>query len=79
MCVEQYGRGTFLVHCHGETIAWADSREFVMGCPCNGMRPYQDFIDSHAEQIAEYLNARAKQLAEHAEKMKVQPNERIRS
>lgn len=48
-----------------------NGKEFVLGCPCNGLRSYQDFIDAHAEQIAEYLNARAARLAEHAEKMKV--------
>lgn len=30
---------------------------------------FLDFIDSHAEQIAEYLNARAKALREHADKI----------
>ena len=48
-----------------------DGNEWVMGCPCNGARRFQDFVDGHARQIAEYLNAKAKQLKQDAEAMEV--------
>lgn len=31
-------------------------REFVPGCPCNGARPYEDFIRDNAERIVQFLN-----------------------
>ena len=40
---------------------------FVLGCPCNGARPYENFIISHARQIATFLNSRAADLKEEAE------------
>ncbi len=48
-----------------------DGVEWVMGCPCNAGRRYQEFIDRHAQQIAKYLNAKSKSLIESARAMTV--------
>jgi hypothetical protein len=41
--------------------------EFVVGCPCNRARRYEDFIINHACSIARFLSARAKNLMREAE------------
>lgn len=46
-------------------------KEIVMGCPCNFGRAYEDFIIKHARQIAEYLNSRAKRIADEVAATKV--------
>lgn len=46
-----------------------NSSEYVMGCPCNGMRAYEDFIINHATQIAKYLNKRVEALERKAKEI----------
>jgi hypothetical protein len=41
------------------TYATINGREYVLGCPCNGLRVYEDFLWNHRRGIAEYLAARA--------------------
>jgi len=37
-----------------------DGKEFVIGCPCNGLRQYEDFIWAYRELSALYIRNRAK-------------------
>lgn len=48
-----------------------DGREWVMGCPCNGARRFQNVIDNHASQIAHYLNKTSEELRNKSEAIKV--------
>ena len=48
-----------------------NGREYVIGCPCNQARNYEDFIIAHARQLADYLNRRAKMLRAQAGQMEV--------
>ena len=48
-----------------------NGRTFVLGCPCNGARPYEDWINRHDRQLAAYLNKRSKLLEEEAKALKV--------
>jgi hypothetical protein len=41
--------------------------EFVMGCPCNFGRQFEDFINQNDWRIARYLNEKAKRLRRHAD------------
>lgn len=54
--------------------AWIEGQELVLGCPCNRLRAYEDFIVKHAIQIAEYLNAHAAELESRAQQSKVNIN-----
>ena len=38
-----------------------DGRTFVDGCPCNGLRKYEDWIWNHRNAIRDYLKARIDQ------------------
>lgn len=44
---------------------------FADGCPCDGAVAYEGFLKDHAALIAEYLNGRAKELREAADRMEV--------
>lgn len=44
-----------------------DGRTFVVDCPCNGLRKYEDFIWSNRDAIREYLKVRIEQEARWAE------------
>lgn len=50
------------------TIAF-EGHEYVPECECTSraLRPYEDFIERNAWQIAEYLNLRAKEILYNAE------------
>ena len=48
-----------------------NEEEIVYGCDCGRAKKYEDFILSHAKQIATYLNRRAEALKEEAESIKV--------
>lgn len=48
-----------------------DGKEFVMGCPCNGARPYEDWVRRHAPQLAKYLNALSAEYERKMEACKV--------
>lgn len=48
-----------------------NGRTFVLGCPCNGLRPYQDFITTHGPQIAKYLNFLSRMMREQAATVEV--------
>ena len=45
--------------------------EIVHGCTCGKAQKYEDFILTHAQLLAEYLNERAKMLREKAESIVV--------
>ena len=40
-----------------------DGRTFVVDCPCNGLRKYEDFIWASRDAIREYLQIRVEQEA----------------
>ena len=44
-----------------------DGRTFVVDCPCNGLRKYEDFIWDNRDAIREYLKVRIEQEARWAE------------
>ena len=46
-------------------------KEFVIGCPCGSVDKYEDFINQHDRQIAEYLNKKAEELKEKADQIEV--------
>ncbi|HEA66888.1 hypothetical protein LCGC14_2307170 [marine sediment metagenome] len=50
--------------------------EIVWGCSCDIARKYEDFILSHARQLAEYLNETAKMLKEKSDSIKVKNNDK---
>jgi hypothetical protein len=56
---------------HGCTGFTIDGRTFVMGCPCNGARKYEDWIIRHERQLAHYLNFRSSLLIGQGEAIKV--------
>jgi hypothetical protein len=41
------------------STGWIDGREAVIGCPCNALRRYEDYIWSNRLMICKYLAARA--------------------
>ena len=43
-----------------------DGKEAVLGCPCNALRKYEDFIWGNRHVIAKYVAKRAKEAAEAA-------------
>lgn len=42
--------------------------EFVLECPCNGLRLYEDFMWNERETIIKYIKARSQRLAEESTK-----------
>ena len=44
-----------------------DGKTFVVDCPCNGLRKYEDFIWDNRDAIREYLQIRVVQEARWAE------------
>lgn len=46
-----------------------DGKEFVVGCSCNGMRVYEDFIWHHRHSILDYLERCAKEKTSEAERL----------
>lgn len=44
-----------------------DGKVFVVDCPCNGLRKYEDWIWSNRDSIRDYYKVRVKQEAEWAE------------
>ena len=48
-----------------------DGKTFVMGCPCNGARKYEDWIRRHAERLAEFLVGIRKERLDRAEALKL--------
>ncbi len=43
-------------------IGHLDGRQFVVGCPCNKVTPYERFIWNYRWQIADYLRLRTNSL-----------------
>lgn len=41
------------------TYANINGQTYILGCPCNGMRKYEDFLWLHRTSIAAYLSARS--------------------
>lgn len=54
------------------SLLTVDGKTFVLGCPCNGARPYEDWIQRHEVKLAKYLNRRSELLAQQAEALKVE-------
>lgn len=57
----------YLEDAGSDSLSWGriDGKQAVIGCPCNGLRRYEDFIWQNRHVIAKYLAARAKdQLAQ---------------
>jgi len=46
-------------------------KEFVFGCQCDGADMYENFINYHDTQIAEYLNKKAESLRGKADNIEV--------
>ena len=44
-----------------------DNKTFVIDCPCNGLRRYEEWIWNHREIIRDYLKVRVEQEARWAE------------
>jgi len=44
-----------------------DGKTFVVDCPCNGLRKYEDWIWGNRDSIRDYFAVRVKQEAEWAE------------
>lgn len=49
--------------------------QIVIGCKCDNAYKWEQFIIKHDEQIAEYLNKRAKLLREKAKSIEVKKND----
>ncbi|KKL61563.1 hypothetical protein LCGC14_2194060 [marine sediment metagenome] len=45
-----------------------DGKQFGEGCPCNGLRKYEDFIWKHRYQIIKYLKGRLQEMQEEVER-----------
>lgn len=45
--------------------------DIVFGCTCDTARKYERFIVNHDTQLAKYLNARARELKDHAAAIEV--------
>lgn len=43
-----------------------DGKTFIVGCPCNKLIDYENFIWSHRRQIMEYISAKVKDIVERA-------------
>lgn len=46
----------------GASYADCNGQTFVIDCPCNGLRKYEDFLWQHRRQIAGYLSTRSATL-----------------
>jgi hypothetical protein len=51
----------------GVSFGQIDGMQFVMGCDCNRLRRYEDWIWVNRVQIAEYLKARAEENLRNAQ------------
>jgi hypothetical protein len=47
-----------LVDYDSVSLGTIGGRQVILGCPCNGLRPYEDFIWEHRKQIANYMERR---------------------
>lgn len=59
-------------------IAYLDGKQYVVGCPCNSARRYEDWIWSHRILIAEYFKLKAERISEDAE-CEVKTSEKVQS
>lgn len=52
------------------SISWGtlDDKQYVLDCPCNGARKWEEWILRHRWTIAEYFKSRAMKLKEEAER-----------
>lgn len=53
------------------SLLTVSGRTFVLGCPCNGARPYEDWIRRHAEKLAAFLVKIRQERLDYAEALKV--------
>lgn len=51
-----------------DSVHWGtiDGKQAVVGCPCNALRKYEDFIWNHRRMIMKYISARVKDIVERA-------------
>lgn len=49
-------------------IAYLDGKQYVIGCPCNSGRKYEDWIWNHRDLIAEYFNLRTKRILDESKR-----------
>ena len=61
----------YIGHDYSISTMIVNGKEIVMGCPCNSARPYEDFLISHACQIAKFLNAYSDELTKRAKESRV--------
>ena len=57
---------------HSVGVYVISDREYVVGCPCNAGGPAERWILENADNIARYLNERAKALRAKADRIEVQ-------
>lgn len=52
----------YLEDAGSDSLSWGriDGKQAVIGCPCNGLKRYEDFIWNNRHVISKYLEARAK-------------------
>lgn len=46
------------VSCDGVSLGTIDGKQIVLGCPCNLLRRYEDWIWNHRCKIVKYIKAR---------------------
>jgi hypothetical protein len=51
----------------GVSLGRIEGKQTVLGCPCNRLRMYEDWVWGHRRQIIEYLKKRIKERLEDAE------------
>ena len=56
---------------HSITTIEINGKEFVVGCSCKEVDKYENFINQHARQIAEYLNKTADEMEQEAKIIRV--------
>ncbi len=44
-------------------------RNFVLGCPCNGLKTYEDFLLTHPSEIARYFEEHSKEQLRRVEEL----------
>lgn len=57
----------YVEHDHSVSTLSIGGQEIVCGCTCENAHRYENFILSHASQLAEYLNKRSEKLKKEAE------------
>jgi len=56
------------VQANGVSLGHIDGKQFVIGCPCNRLRRFEDWIWNHRRPIMDYIKARIAELLKAAQK-----------